>query len=109
MADNKKPKRAIAELEALNFQIRGTLESGRNTYWAIVKFESDDSFNKGAAWHLHVTFEDHPDLSQDKFLTTVGLLSEDGLEHLLYKGSKFKLVRFDMKTIIAKGIIIDLK
>lgn len=109
MVDNKKPKRAIAELEALNFQIRGALETGRNTYWAIVKFESDDSFNKGYAWHLHVTFEGNPDISQDKFLTTVGLLSEDGPEHLLYKGSKFELVCFNMKTIIAKGVIVDLK
>ena len=107
--DNKKQKRAIAELEAVSHHIPGVLRTGRKTYWSIVKFESDDNFNKGTLWHLHVTFEGNPNPSQDKFLTTVGLLSADGPEHLLYKGSKFVLIGDDLKTVKAKGIVIDLK
>lgn len=109
MVDNKKPKRAIAELEALNVQIVAALKAGRNTYWSIVKFESDDNFNKGKLWHLHVTFEGNLDPSKDKFVATVGFLSEDGPEEFLYKESRFLLIGDDLKTVKAKGVIVDLK
>lgn len=107
MADNKNNKKAIAELETVSHHIPEVLRTGRNTYWSIVKFESDDNFNKGSLWHLHVTFEDNSDPSQDRFLTTVGLLSADGPEHLLYKGSRFSLIGDDLKTVKAKGVITE--
>lgn len=108
MESNKNSKKATAELEMLNSQLKAALEAGRKTYWSIVKFESDDNFNKGNLWHLHVKFEDIIDSSQNKFITTVGFVSQDGPENLLYKGSKFVLIGDDLKTIKAKGTIIDL-
>lgn len=108
MVDNKSIKRAVAELEALNCQVLVALKKERKTYWSIVKFESDENFNKGALWHLHVTFEGNPDPSQEKFITTVGLLSQDGPNEFLYKGSRFVLIGDDLKTVKAKGVVIDL-
>jgi len=108
MESSKNPKRAVAELEMLHSQLMAALQAGRKTYWSIVKFESDDNFNKGSLWHLHIRFEDITDYSQNKFITTVGFISQDGPENLLYKGSKFVLMGDDLKTIKAKGTIIDL-
>jgi|GEM_PF-4026158 len=104
-------KKAIAQIEPVTGHIRAVLESGRRTYWSIVKFESDKDFNKGRGlWHLHVRFEGQPDPAQESFLATVGFVAgEEGPQELLFKGSRFELIGDNLETIKARGIVIDLK
>jgi hypothetical protein len=108
---NKETKKAIAEIEPVTDQIRALLKDGHKTYWSIVKFESDQDFNKGhGLWHLHLKFDERLDPSQKKFLTTVCFVAgAEAPQELLYKGSKFVLISDNLRDIKARGVVIDLK
>ena len=113
MVEDKKYNEAIAEIEPISDHIPTILKGGKRTYWAIVKFESDENFNKGGLWHLYVRFEDNPSYSQERFLATVSFIAGEktpqSLQDLLYKGSRFVLLSPDLVTERAKGIIVDMK
>jgi galactose-1-phosphate uridylyltransferase len=111
MNNNKKTKRAIAEIEPISGHIPALLKRGRKTYWSIVKFESDQDFNKGhGLWHLHLKFDERLDPSQKKFLTTVCFVAgAEAPQELLYKGSKFELISDNLRDIKARGVVVDLE